>query len=218
MSMTNLSDLIKTIKTTEAETFKNAYEGKSPASAWDADLPLDIEFRVEVASCKFDKSKASGRDQFVFTWEVVGPEEYAGKKFQEYVSPSPTNEAGSRQLADLLGALQANLEGWGNDQWNEFAAQFEGRTAVVALRRWGQNDDRIGIRYINLDRGQELRTGIKPPKPKNNRSAADLRPEINIPKDDPFPATTVTPPPAEEPKQATTPPLPGGINLPPGLS
>lgn len=220
MSTTPLSDLINLIQNTQKEAYDKAYKGETPTSQWDANLPIDIEYRAVIDKAVYGQSKSSGRDQFTITWEIQEPSEYAGKKFQEYVSPNPTNEAGARQLAELFGALQVDLTGFGENM-DAFTAQFEGRSACIVLRRWGQENDRIGIRWITLDRGQELRTGIAPQKPR--RGTADLRPEINIPKDDgPFPET-VTPPPAAAPapapqQQTVTPPLPGGVNLPPGLS
>lgn len=216
-TMVSLQDLLKDIKSNHGETYENALAGKSPADAWDGpELPLELEYRVRVDKSEFKVSKASGNPQIVLTFEVTEPAEYEGRKFQDYYSPKPTNEIGSRKLSELFGALQATLEGW-NEDFDGFVGQFLDKTATVTLRRWGQNNDRTGVRYINLDKGQTLRTNILPPKPRT-ATAADLRPEINIPKDVPAEGA-VTPPPVTPPvvqQQTVTPP--SGINLPPGLA
>lgn len=217
MSQVSLQDLLKDIKSNHSETFKNATEGKSPAGAWDGpELPLEFEYRVKVAKAEFKASQASGNQQIVLTYEVMEPTEYEGRKFQDYYSPKPTNEIGSRKLAELFGALQASMDGWGED-FDGFIGQFLDKSVTVTLRRWGQNNDRTGVRYINMDKGQTLRTNITPPKPKGP-SSADLRPEIVIPKNPEMAATpdTVTPPPVTPPKVVT--PSSGGVNLPPGLA
>ncbi len=219
-TMVSLQDLLKDIKANHGTTYDNALAGKSPAGAWDGpELPLDLEYRVQVAKAEFKASQASGQPQIVLTYEILEPEEFAGRKIQDYYSPKPTNEVGSRKLAELFGALQATMEGWGDD-FDGFVGQFTDKKATVTLRRWGQNNDRTGVRYINLDKGQALRTNVTPPKPRAATTAAsDLRPEINIPKDD-VPAAAVTPPPVTPPaeeKQTVTPPT-GGVNLPPGLA
>ena len=216
--MISLQDLLKDIKKNHGETYENALAGKTPQGAWDGpELPLELEYRVRVDKAEFKPSAASGNPQIVLTYEISEPEEFAGRKFQDYYSPKPTNEVGSRKLAELFGALQASMEGWG-ENIEGFVDQFMDKKATVTLRRWGQNNDRTGVRYINLDKGQTLRTNILPPKPRGD-TPADLRPEINIPKPETATKATVTPPtvtPPAEPKQTVTPP--SGVNLPPGLA
>ncbi len=213
MSQQSLQDLLGQIQGEHKEAFDNAREGKAPNGDWNADLPLNLEYRVRVDKAEYKNSQTSGKPQIVLTYEVVEPAEYAGAKFQDYQSPQPTTTVGAEVLAKTFGALQAKLDGWGND-FAAFVGQFEDRTAVVALRRWGQNDDRIGIRYINLDKGQTLSTKVNPPR--KRADASNLRPEINIPKEPASGGDTPAPAPAP-----SVPNLPtgagGGPNLPPGL-
>jgi hypothetical protein len=213
MSQQSLQDLLGTIATEYKEAFDNAANGTGgPTGDWRNDLPLTLEYRVRVDKAEYKNSKA-GVPQIVLTYEVLEPAEYAGAKFQDYQTAQPTTSIGSEILAKTFGALQAKLDGWGND-FQAFVGQFEDRTAVVALLTWGQAEDRIGVRYINLDRGQQLSTKVVP-KGSKRPASSDLRPDIQIPKDageEPFPASqpAVTPPPI-------SPPTVGGPNLPPGL-
>lgn len=222
MSTTSLADLISNLKETFADRMDDINEGRNPSNAFDGPpLPLTNEYRVRVDRSEYKPSIKTGINQFVITYEVVEPVAYAGRKIQAYYSPNPTNEAAGRQLADLFAALKADLDtGWGDD-YEGFAAQFVDRTAVITLNIWGTDNDRNGVRWINADRGQTLKTGITPPKAKTNTS--NLRPDISIPKD-PEP-TPVQAPTAEE-QPAVQAPLPGGLgggsskpgpNLPPGL-
>lgn len=197
------------------DDYEDAKAGKTPNSQWDVDLPLDREYRLQVEEATFAPSKSSGKDQITLTYVVLEPEEFAGAKFQEYQSPNPTNTVGSQKLAQLFGALQASFDGFGSDI-AAFVQQFEGRTVVAALRKWGQEMDRTSTRWVNADRGQALKTDVKPPNTKSGGSK-DLRADVVIPKaDEPFPAVTpgIVPSTAQT---VTTPPLPGGVNLPPGL-
>ncbi len=220
----SLQDLLKNLSTNHAETFDKASRGETPSGAWDGPpLPLNLDYRVAVDSAEYKKSVASGRPQIVLTFEVQEPAEFKGRKFQDYFNPKPDQEVGARKLAELFGALQAKTEGWGED-FEGFVKQFEGRTAVVTVRHWGTDNDRVGIRYINLDKGQELRTNVALAKSRGAKtSTADLRPDINIPKSE-GPGETAPAAPSVIPSQTATeapvtaPPLPGGPNLPPGLS
>jgi len=194
------------------DDFEDAKAGKTPNSQWDVDLPLDREYRLQVEAATFAPSKSSGKDQITLTYVVVEPEEFAGAKFQEYQSPNPTNTIGSQKLAQLFGALQASFDGFGSDI-AAFVQQFEGRTVVAALRKWGQENDRTSTRWVNADKGQALKTDIKPPKTQGG--SKDLRADVVIPKEEPFPASTlVVTPPVVAPPSST---LPSGVNLPPGL-
>lgn len=216
----SLQDLLGKIQTEHKDAFDKAAQGVAPSGDWAnaGDLPLNLEYRVEVVEANYGNSKSSGNPQITLVYEVQEPAEYAGKKFSDYQSPNPTTPVGAEVLAKTFGALQARMDGFGND-FVAFVKQFEGKTAVVALRVWGQENDRIGIRYINLDRGQELSTTVKPKAQRGGTS--NLRPEINIPKpqNDPFPATPAAPPVTPTPASAepATAPSTGGVNLPPGL-
>lgn len=218
MSQQTLQQLLGDILKNHGEAYENAKEGKSPNSVWDAagKLPMDIEYRLRVDTAVYTPSKASGKPQIVLTYEVVEPADYAGAKFQDYVNPNPTNTMGTEILAKLFGALQADMTNFSD--FGDFVTQFEDRTVVAALRKWGEENDRVGVRYVNMDRGQELRK-VNPPKMKGAPPA--LRPDINIPKDEPFPESgpAVTPPPISIPGAAPTqaPSSAPVVNLPPGL-
>lgn len=214
MSTQSLQDLLGNIKKDFGDRIQRAASGQAPESAWDGPpMPLNNEYRVIVDTAEYKPSKSTGNNQFVITYEIQEPAEFGGRKVQDYVSPTPTNEAASKSLADLFGALKADLEGWGED-FEGFVKQFVGRSAVITLRTWGEENDRYSVRWINGDRGQVLKTNVTPPKAKTNTN--NLRPDIVINKPDT--PTQATP----QPTQA---PLPGGLggevkagpNLPPGL-
>lgn len=215
----SLKDVLGKIKSDHKEVFDNAQQGVAPSGDWAnaGDLPLELEYRVVVDSASYGNSKASGNPQITLVYKVLEPAEFAGKKLSDYQSPNPTTPIGTEVLAKTLGALQANLDDL-DGGWPKFVQQFEGRTAVIALRVWGQDNDRLSVRYINADRGQELSTTVKP---KAARQTGNLRPqpEINIPKGEPFPDTPAVTPPVTPPAASNpaTPPNTGGVNLPPGL-
>lgn len=213
MSQLSLKDLLGKIESEQKETFENAKAGIAPTGDWRNDLPLNLEYRLRVEKSEYKPSKSTGNPQIVLTYEVVEPAEYKGAKFQDYQNPNPTTTIGVEVLAKLFGALQADMTGWG-DNFEGFINQFEGRTVVAALRLWGQENDRIGIRYVNLDKGQQLRTDVKPKA--GSAGKLNTSADIQIPKgpfDDSAPAEApVTPPPAAAPS------APAGVpNLPPGL-
>lgn len=224
MSQINLQDLLVTLQQDHGEDIKRAAEPTAGVSgAWDIDLPVENEYRVEVVNATYGPSKNSGSPQATLTFQVLEPVEFEGAKFQGYYPLPPNNEASSRKFAELVGALHTDGSKFGNDV-EGFVQSWIDSTLVVATNRWGSENDRIGLRWVNADIGQTLRTNLAAPKPR--KPAADIRPEINIPKDEPFPAETpvVTPPVivdvAEEAAPATsgrTVTLPGGVNLPPGL-
>lgn len=215
----SLSQLLGQVKRDHQEAFDNAKAGIAPSGDWAnaGDLPIDREYRVVVDSAEYGKSKTSGKSQMTLVYKVVEPAEFAGKKFSDYQSMPPTTTIGSEVFSKTIGALQATLDGYGDD-FAGFVKQFEGQTAVVALRIWGQEGDRIGVRWINADHGQTLSTKVNPIKSKTDTKT--LRPDVNIPKGEPFPETPgITPPPVEPPAAANpaTPPSTAGVNLPPGL-
>ncbi len=211
----SLSKLLGDIKRDHQEVIDNARAGIAPSGDWAnaGDLPLDREYRVVVDSADYGKSKSSGKPQITLVYKVQEPADFAGKKFSDYQGVPPTTDIGAEQLARTIGALQASTEGYGDD-FEGFVKQFEGKTAVVALRLWGQEGDRIGVRWINTDKGQDLRTDVKPKAARNGNPASGLKPDVQIPKGDPFPDTPAQPPVTPP---TITPPSTGGVNLPPGL-
>lgn len=212
MSQQTLQDLLGDILKDHQEAFEQAARGDRPTSSWDGPpLPLELEYRVEVDTSVFKTSNA-GREQIAMTFVVLEPEEYAGRKFQDYYAPKAGNEVGARQFAQMVGAFQGKMDGWDND-WDGFASQFEGKTGVVALRVWGQDNDRFGVRWINADRGQALSTNVKPPRPQSKKLVTGQA-DIVIPKAQEA-VSTVTPP-IVVPTQGES-IAPKGVNLPPGL-
>lgn len=218
MSQQSLQDVLKSLQEDFGDTIEKAREG-APTGSWDVDLPEELEYRCTIVGSEYVAAKSSGKPQAKITFEVNEPEAYAGAKFQGYYQIPPENEASSRKLAELLGSLVTDGGSWGNDT-EGFVGSWVDTSIVVVTNKWGEQNDRIGVRYVNADRGQTLRTDIKPPKPRRS-APADLRPEINIPKEEtaaPAEQATVTPPVVESaPAPAQTTSLPGGVNLPPGL-
>lgn len=224
MSQINLQDLLATLQQDHGEDIKRAAEPTAGVSgAWDIDLPVENEYRVEVVNATYGSSKSSGSPQATLTFQVLEPVEFEGAKFQGYYPLPPNNEASSRKFAELVGALHTDGSTFGNDV-EGFVQSWIDSTLVVATNRWGTENDRVGLRWVNADIGQGLRTDLKAPKPR--KPTADIRPEINIPKDEPVVTEAVTPPVivdvAEEPvvipaSSGRTITLPGGVNLPPGL-
>jgi hypothetical protein len=222
MSQINLQDLLASLQETNAEDIARAADPKAGVSgAWDIDLPVENEYRVEIVNATYGPSKNSGSPQATLTFQVLEPAEFEGAKFQGYYPLPPNNEASVRKFAELVGALHADGSSFGDD-YEGFVQSWIDTVVVVATNRWGSENDRIGLRWVNANVGQSLRTDLKAPKPR--KPAADIRPEINIPKDEPV--ETVAPPVivdvAEEPvvvpaSSGRTVTLPGGVNLPPGL-
>lgn len=210
MSQQSLASLLGDIKSNYAKEYEDAKAGKSPAGDWNNDLPLDREYRIEVSKSEYKLSK-NGQPQIVVTYEVLEPVEFAGSKFQDYQGLKPTTTVGSEILSKFLGTMQADLN---ITDEAAFGAQFEGKVVVAALRTWGNDNDRIGTRYINIDKGQTLSTAVKPPK---SKSSSPLGADVQIPKQqDAAPAAA----PIQIPEAVTTaapPAPPAGVNLPPGL-
>lgn len=218
MSQVNLKDLLANLRETNGEDIEKARTNKGNSGAWDMDLPVELEYRVEVGDAKYGPSNA-GKPQITLTFEVQEPEEWVGAKLQGYTALPAKTEADVRTLSSFVGIFGENMADFGKDV-EGFARSLIGETVVIAVNKWGEANDRTGVRYMNRDLGQNLSTSVKPPKAR--RGSADLRPDINIPKDDAPAETSVVAPPAEvtetvAPAPAQTAPLPGGVNLPPGL-
>lgn len=220
MSTNSLKDLLKTIQGDEkaAKAMDNATTGAGgPSGSYDIDLPETLEYRVEIVDTKVAPAKTSGVPQITLTFEVLEPEEFVTARFQEYYPVKPTTEGATRKIGEIMGAALVDPSPYGDDTEAYFTA-FKGATVVATIRKWGgENDDeRTSLRFVTSDRGQSLRTNITPQK-KRGGGNPDLRPDIQIPKDEV--SAPVTPP--SEPETAQTPAettsLPGGVNLPPGL-
>lgn len=219
MSTQSLQDLLGNLKKDFGDRIERAASGQAPESAWDGPpMPLTHEYRVIVDTAEYKPSKSTGKNQFVITYEIQEPAEFGGRKVQDYVSPTPANEAASKSLADLFGALKADLDGWGGDDYDGFVKQFVGRSAVISLRTWGEQNDRYSVRWINGDRGQVLKTNITPQKPKTNTNS--LRPDLVIDKVEPAQVAAPAEPaqaPAQQQLPGSSPAPSAGPNLPPGL-
>jgi hypothetical protein len=234
--MVNLQDFLGDLNKNYKKDMDKSASG--PSGAFDGPpLPPELEYRVTVDSADYKASKA-GNWQLVVTYEVQEPSEHAGRKIQEYYATQPGNEIAQRKVSQVLGALGPDLAGVGSD-WEVLTQRLVGLSGVIAVRIWGENNDRTGVRWINADRGQALRTNVPPPKAQAGPKNA-LRPDVSVPK----PAAAVVPAPAAEeaPEAAVeayeeapaesapipTPAVPpttlpgatrptGGPNLPPGL-
>lgn len=224
--MMNLHDLLDDIQENNADDYERGATGGGPQGDWDKVLPEELEYRAKIVASKYGPSKSSGTPQATITLQIVAPEEYAGVMLQGHYQLPPQNEGATRNVSQLLGALQAPVAGFAKDDYEGYVLSWVGIHLKIAVNHWGDANDRNGVRWVNADNDAPLRTNIKPPKKKAN--PADIRPEINIPKDEepqaPVGQDTPNPNPviidvAEEsaptPQQTTS--LPGGVNLPPGL-
>lgn len=223
----SLQDFLKDVKDNYQDVYEKASKG-APSGAFDGPpLPENLEYRVTVDSAEYKPSKA-GNYQIVLTFVISEPEEFAGRKVQEYYSPQPGNEVAQRKLTSMLGSLGPDLSGLGQD-WNELAKRLVGLPGVITSRTWGEQNDRSGVRWVNADKGQVLRNNIAPPKPQGSTRNA-LRPDVSISRTAPAEPVQEAPAEAQAPveyaeapvqtpaqvlPQATRPA--GGPNLPPGL-
>lgn len=222
MSMHQLGDLIKGLQTEYGENLERADTG--PAGGFDGPpLPETIEYRLEVVKGEYKASK-QGNQMVVLTLEVLEPEEWAGRKVQENLMAGGESWA-REKFAKTVSALGVSLSGISGDDWDGFAQLFVGQTAVGTMKTWGEQEDRSGVRWLNKDVGQSLRTNISPPKKKSN-TGNSLRPDIVINKTEPFPAEPGVVNADGTPEAAPTLPSSGvgvgaaaytGPRLPPGL-
>lgn len=233
--MVNLQDFLGDIKKNYAEDLKKGAEG--PTGSFDGPpLPENLEYRVTVDKAEYKPSKA-GKYQLVLTYEVTEPAEFAGRKVQEYYATEPGNQISQSKMSKMLGALGPDLSNVGGD-WDTLTTRLTGLTGVITARTWGEANDRSGVRWVNADRGQTLRTNIAPQEAKGGPKNA-LRPDVSVPKPAPVTAAPAAVSEAPEPEYgdepgegfteapapAAAPVLPGtaaprpagGPNLPPGL-
>lgn len=218
------------------EQFPDELEGKSTFGGFDGP-PLDPtrQYRAEIARGEWRQSRA-GNWQFAFTFEVIEDlkDEFVGRKFTEYFTIDKGAKDGAKQaFARFIGESGLNVADLDQSSNENFAKEFEGCRYVIATRVWGEEQDQTGIRYLNRDRGQELKDNVKPPVNRGpGGSSKPLNPEINVNKDrGPFPEapTEAEEAPAQDNDLAAATSteqkvnLPGsgtrpvGVNLPPGL-
>lgn len=212
-----------------AQEFPEAIEGKNPNSGFDGPpLPSNRQYRATVTRGEWRQSQA-GKWSYSITFEITEPTEYKGKKFSEYYSiDASAGTIGREKFARLIGESGIDLATADTSSEDAFAKEFEGKNFVIATRIWGDQKDRNGIRYLNKDRGQVLKTDIKPLASELADNIGKLKADITVPKREeahgevPNEDDTASIPPAEEvdvpqgvslPGQGSRPP----IKLPPGL-
>lgn len=220
MAMKQLTDLIGGI----VKDFPDEAAGKNPASGYDGPpLPENRQYRAEIVRGEWRQAVGSGIWQFSFTFEILEPEEFAGRKFSENYNPEG-HVASREKLARLIGESGLDMAEVDQSSYDAFADAFVGTQYVIATRTWGTENDRTGLRYLNKDRGQALQTNIKPPVKKTQTSNLG-KPDISVLKNaaaNSAPPTDEEPAADEAPAETTAPSLPGTggrppINLPPGL-
>jgi hypothetical protein len=209
-----------------AKEFPDALAGKSSAGGFDGPpLPVNLEYRVVLTRGEWRQANNSGNYSFAMTFEVAEPAEFAGRKFSEYYSiDEGAHPVAREKFAQLIGASCIDLTEVNTDDNDEFAKAFEGTQYVVATRVWGDDGDRNGIRYLNKDYGQTLKTDVKPPKPRGGglptRKGPGIGDKLALPTAQIL-KNTEEEAQAEQPA-APSPTLPGGaapsgVKLPPGL-
>jgi hypothetical protein len=205
--MKHLGDLLGDL----GQQFPDALAGKNSASGFDGlPLPETRQYRATLTRGEWRQNN-SGKWQFSFTFEVTAPEEYAGRKFSEYYDAGKDAHPASREkLARLIGESGVPQDEIDQTDEGTFANSFVGAQYIIATRTWGTDNDRTGIRYLNRDRGQVLLDKIEPKKDK--KTAAPLKADITVPKQEETDPAENIPAPA-----ITLPKGPGGPNLPPGL-
>lgn len=215
--MQSLEDFLGDITKNYKKDIDKARDGVQ--GSWDtSDMPVTREYRATITGSQVKMSNA-GNQQIVLTYTVTEPEEFAGRLLQDYIATDAKNEMSARKFAETIGALSIDLSGLSGNDYENLAQRFLGANAVVALRAWGDDLDKRGIRWTNSDRGQVLKMDVKPIKPKVDGKA--LRPDVVVRKADPEPSYNDGEP--EDPKPAPPAQLPGtrstsgGPNLPPGL-
>lgn len=166
------------------------------------DLPHDREYRVVIAEATYTHSNA-GAEGIKFVLEVAEGEFKGGKVWENvYFTGHPFQ---GQRLAVLLAS-----NGMVADTVEEAAKAIVGGKLVISLKEG--NDPRYPqCRWINLDQGQKLREGIKPPSGKGGSGSALSADSVDTLISQKASSTpTVTAPPAA----ATLPRPAGGIKLP----
>lgn len=214
----NLGSFLGDLKDEYGEDLQEA--NKSVGGAWSGPpLPANQEYRIRVVEGEW-KTSNSGKENVVITWEIVEPEEFAGRRGRNYYGTDTSNQINKEQFAKLILATGVSTDNVRDDEegWKEFASRFIDTTIVAPLRSWGDEDDQYSLRWVNKDTGQALKDNIKPAKKKTDLNA--LKPSsIGFAKSgseqaEPFPDTTPATPvaPSVAADAGST-----GIKLPPGL-
>lgn len=207
------------------ETTKDLLEGKSTFGGFDGPpLSTTRQYHAIVSRGEWRTSQA-GKQQYAFTFEVLGEDEWTGRKFTEYFSRDGGNRINDEKFARFIGESGIDLKTIDRSSDEAFARSFEGVEYIVATRIWGTDSDRTGLRYLNRYRGQAPLLSIAPPKAQTEKKPlrADIQVNKNTgPEEDQAPdgeeSAEGSEPEAPTPSVA----LPGsgrtsGVNLPPGL-
>lgn len=167
-----------------AEEFGDAIQGKNPNAGFDGPpVPSNRQYRAVVSRAEWRQATTSGKWSYSITFEITEPSEHAGKKFSEYYSiDAAAGAIGREKFARLIGESGIDLKTADTSSEDAFAKEFEGKQFVIATRIWGDQKDRNGIRYLNKDRGQALRTDIKPLPAELADNIGKLKADITVPK------------------------------------
>lgn len=176
------------------------------------DLPLDRELRVVVVEAKYVHSQA-GNEGIRYTMEVEAGDPAAGARVWDNVYFTGHPFQGQR-LAVLLAAAQTTA-----DSVEEAAAVIVGARLVIALKE-GTDPRYPQTRWVNIDQGQKLREGLKPPMSRSTPGSEALSAsavDALIQQRSEAPAAETAPQAPSSAPQSTAPAapkLPGGIRLP----
>lgn len=195
--------------------FPDEIAGKGGASGFDGPpLPEDRQYRARISRGEWRQAQ-NGNWSFSFTFEIIEPAEFAGRKFSEYYSKDGSNQIAKEKFAKFIGESGIPFDEIDKSSDEAFAASFEDATFVIATRTWGDQNDRTGIRYLNRDRGQALQEKIAPAK-KRGSTSKPLRADISVNKDK-GPTEESTPVAPRPPVTLPGGNRPSGVTLPPGL-
>lgn len=210
------------------DTTKDILEGKTTFGGFDGPpLATNRQYHAVISRAEWRQAQTSGKWQFAFTFEILGDDEWTGRKFTEYYSKDGGNRINDEKFARFIGESGVDLKAVDRSSEEAFAKSFEGAEFIIATRIWGTDGDRTGLRYLNRYHGQEPQLSIAPPKAQSTNKP--LRADITVNKERgpekseaPEETTEEVEPEADESAPTPSVALPGtghqpGINLPPGL-
>lgn len=160
---------------------KDILEGKASYGGFDGPpLATTRQYHGVVSRGEWRQSQA-GKWQFAFTFEILGDDEWTGRKFTEYYSKDGDNRINDEKFARFIGESGLDLKVVDRSSEEAFAKSFEGVEYILATRIWGTDGDRTGLRYLNRYTGQEPLLSIAPPKPQ--KDSKNLRADIQVNKE-----------------------------------
>lgn len=225
MSDSGMVDIGTFLGTASGE-FPDELAGKTGGGGFDGP-PLNAkhEYRCVVDRAEWRKSQA-GKWSYAITFRVIedpdSDDEFLGRKFTEYYSiGKDTNRVGLEKFSKFIGQSGLDLAGLDQSDNQSFIDSFVDVEYVVAVRTWGSESDRTGVRWLNRNNGQALRTEVAAPKPKDG-TQKPLDAEISVDKvkgpADETPTQAAEPEPQAPPVTLPTGNASSGISLPPGLA